>query len=63
MYAIRSYYDLGSLKGAKKLAGMDSVVAKDVKLGKKPLIGDEAVKSKTVIQLGPHDGQVEEGSW
>ena len=42
---------------------MDSVAGKGVKLGKKPLAGNEAVKPKTVIHLGPHDGQVEEGNW
>jgi len=59
------YYDdqLVALKGSNKLAGMDSVATKGVKLGNKPLADTEAVKPKTVIHLGPHDGQVEEGNW
>ena len=40
------YYDdeLGALNGPKKLAGLDSVVAKGEKLGEKPIVENDAVK-------------------
>lgn len=48
------YYDdkLNALSGAKKLAGMDSVAAKGVKLGEKPLVENDAVKPQTIVPLG-----------
>lgn len=59
------YYDdhLVALKGARELAGLDSVEAKWTKLGKEALAGNEAVKPKPVINLGPHHGQIKEGNW
>lgn len=42
----------GALSGAKTLAGMDSVAAKGMKLGKKPLVANEAVKPQNTVSLG-----------
>ena len=59
------YYDdkLGALSGAKKLAGMDSVAAKGVKLGEKPLAENEAVKPQKIVPLGSGSSKVSEGKW
>lgn len=59
------YYDdkLGALSGAKKLAGMDSVAAKGVKLGEKPLVENEMVNPQKIVQLGSGTAKVSEGKW
>ena len=59
------YYDdkLDVLSGGKTLAGMDSVAAKAVKLGKKPLVDNEEVKPKKVVVLGSYPSKVNEGKW
>ncbi len=54
---------LGVLAGAKKLAQLDSVAAKSVKLGDKPLSENDAVEPKTVVQIGSKSGKVSEGKW
>ncbi len=60
------YYDdkLGALGGAKKLAGMDSVAAKCVKSGGKPLVDNDAVNPKKIVQLGAGDSaEVNDWDW
>lgn len=59
------YYDdkLGALSGAKKLAGMDSVAAKGVKLGEKPLVENDVVNPQKIVPLGSGSAKVNEGSW
>lgn len=59
------YYDdtLCALSGGKKLAGMDSVAAKGVKLGEKPLAENEAVKPQKIVPLGSGSSKVNEGKW
>jgi len=57
------YYsaDKVALKGAKKLARLDSLAAKAVKLGAK-LNDNEFVEPKRIVSLGPK-GQVSDGQW
>lgn len=59
------YYDdkLGALSGAKRLAGMDSVAAKGVKLGEKPLVENDAVTPQKIVPLGSGSTKVNEGKW
>ena len=59
------YYDdkLNVLDGAKKLAEMDSVAAKGVKFGEKPLMENDAVKPQKVVPLGSGGVQVKDGKW
>jgi hypothetical protein len=59
------YYDdkLKALSGAKKLAGMDSVAAKGVKLGEKPLAENDAVNPSNIISCGSSSERVREGKW
>lgn len=59
------YYDdkLGALSGAKKLAGMDSVAAKGVKLGEKPLVENDVVNPQKIVSLGSGSAKVNEGKW
>lgn len=60
-----AYYDenLVALTGAKKLAELDSVAAKGVKLGEKPLPENEAVKPQTIVPLGVGAANVNDGKW
>jgi hypothetical protein len=57
------YYDaeLKALGGSKKLAWLDSVAAKIVKKGKKPLQDNEPVEPTNVKKLAPHPKVVREG--
>ena len=59
------YYDdsLKALDGAKKLAGLDSVAAKAVKLGNKPLTANQSIKQPTVISLSLGSNQINDGKW
>lgn len=58
------YADSGAaLEGAKRLAQLDSVAAKGVKLGPRPLPGNEAIKPTRVIPLGPMADVVQDGDW
>lgn len=59
------YYDdkLGTLSGAKKLAGMDSVAAKGVKLGENPLVENDAVKPQKIVPIASGSANVNEGKW
>jgi hypothetical protein len=59
------YYDdkLAALAGAKTLATLDSVAAKGVKLGEKPLQGNVPVEPKKVVHLGKDPNRVSEGQW
>lgn len=59
------YYDdkLGALSGAKKLAGMDSIAAKGVKLGEKPLVENDVVNPQKIVSLGSGSAKVNEGKW
>lgn len=59
------YYDdkLGALSGAKKLAGMDSVAAKGIKLGEKPLLENDVINPHKIVSLGAGSAKVNEGKW
>jgi len=59
------YYDdnLDVLNGAKKLAGLDSVAAKGVKLGDKPLSENYPVQPQKIVPLGCGSAKVNEGKW
>jgi hypothetical protein len=59
------YYadNLSALTGSAKLAEMDSVAAKGVKLGDKPLKENQALQPTKVIQLGTNLNRVSEGNW
>ncbi len=59
------YYDdeLGALGGGKKLAGMDSVAAKGVKLSEAPFLDNNAVKPQKVVSLGSGAAEVSDGKW
>jgi hypothetical protein len=59
------YYDdgLNALGGAKKLAGLDSVAAKAVKLGNKPLAANQSIKPPKVITLSSGANQISDGQW
>ncbi|QLQ25805.1 MAG: hypothetical protein HZT41_13885 [Dechloromonas sp.] len=59
------YYDdrFGSLNGAKKLAGLDSVATKGSKLGAIPLPENDAIKPAKIIHLGSPPTKVSEGNW
>lgn len=59
------YYDdkLQVLKGSKKLAGLDSVAAKGVKLGEKPLPENDPVQPAKVLPLASTKDCVADGKW
>ncbi len=59
------YYDADkkALKGAKKLANLDSVAAKKIKKGHGVLAENESVAPDKVIPLGVHRPQVREGKF
>lgn len=59
------YYDdkLGALTGAAKLSQLDSVAAKTVKLGEKPMGENDAVEPLKIVPLGPGSANVKEGKW
>lgn len=59
------YYDdrLAALGGAKKLAGMDSVAAKGVKLGEQPLMKNDPAKPQNVVAIGSGGARVSQGKW
>lgn len=59
------YYDdrLVALGGAKKLAGVDSVAAKGVKLGEQPLVKNDPAKPQNVVALGSGSAKVSQGKW
>jgi hypothetical protein len=59
------YYDdsLKALDGAKKLAVLDSVAAKTVKLGNKPLAANQSIKPQTVVSLGSGSNKISDGQW
>ena len=59
------YYDdkLVALSGTKKLAEMDSIAAKGVKLGEKPLVDNDAVKPQKIGPLGVAATKVNDGKW
>lgn len=59
------YFDdtRGKLTGTKKLAGLDSVAAKGVKLGGKPLSENEPAMPNASVQLGPGSNKVSEEKW
>lgn len=52
-----------ALSGTKKLAGMDSVAAKGVKLGEKPLVENNAVNPQKIVRLGSASAKVNDGNW
>jgi len=59
------YYDDKSnpLQGSTKLAGLDSVAAKTLKLGEKPMKNNEAVTPTKINSLGPNTAKVIDGKW
>ena len=59
------YYDdkLKKLNGSDKLRGLDSVAAKTIKLGDKPINNNEAVTPVKIHTLGPKSTKVTEGQW
>ena len=59
------YYDteLKALKGAGKLAGLDSVAAKKIKKGEGTLADNAAAKTPHVVKLGPDRDTVREGEF
>lgn len=59
------YYDdkLVAIEGAKALAGLDSVAARGVKLGEKPLPDNDAVNPTAVVKLGVGISNVSDGKW
>lgn len=59
------YYNdqMGTLSGAKKLAGLDSVAARGVKLGETPLPQNAAVTPSSIVQLGPGAPKIADGKW
>ena len=59
------YYDdkLKKLKGSTKLSGLDSVAAKKIKLGEKPLKDNESVEPTVIQTLGQNSSKVTEGQW
>lgn len=59
------HYDEGAAcrPGAPRLAGMDSVAAKAVKLGQSVLPENDAVTPDHVVELGPRWHQVTDGRW
>lgn len=59
------YYDdsLNALTGAIKLAGLDSVAAKTVKIGNKPLAANQSIKQPTVISISSGSNQISDGEW
>ena len=59
------YYDaeLKALKGADKLAGLDSVAASRIKKGEGVLVDNEAVATPHVVKLGPTADAVREGEF
>lgn len=59
------YYDdsLNALIGAKKLAELDSVAAKTVKIGDKPLAANQSIKQPNVISISSGSNQINDGEW
>jgi hypothetical protein len=59
------YYDdrLEAKSGSPKLAGMDSVAAKLIKQGGKPMADNKAVKATPIVTISPPTGKVKDGSW
>ncbi|MBT7788614.1 MAG: hypothetical protein HN757_07020, partial [Calditrichaeota bacterium] len=59
------YYDdkLNTLQGSAKLAGLDSVAAKTLKLGEKPMKNNGAVTPTKIKSLGPNTAKVIDGKW
>ena len=59
------FYDDKSnpLQGSTKLAGLDSVAAKTLKLGEKPMKNNEAVTPTKINSLGPNTAKVIDGKW
>lgn len=59
------YYDdqLNALKGGDALAGLDSVAAKGIKLGEKPLKENEVVDPQNIKSSGPVSSEVGDGKW
>ena len=59
------YYDekRAALGGAAPLANLDSVAAKTVKLGARPLADNDAVQPQKVLPLGPGAAKVSDGNW
>ena len=59
------YYDdkLEAMDGSKKLAGLDSVAAKAIKLGDKVLGDNAPVDPAEVVKLGPASSKISDGRW
>ncbi len=59
------YYDheKNALKGAERLAKLDSVAAKKIKKGEGPLKDNDPATPETVVKLGPNKFSVREGEF
>jgi hypothetical protein len=59
------YYDdkLEAMDGSNKLAGLDSVAAKAIKLGDKVLGDNAPVDPAEVVKLGPASLKISDGRW
>jgi hypothetical protein len=59
------YYadNLSALTGSAKLAGMDSVAAKGVKIGEQPLPENEMAHPAHVVALGHSQHKISDGNW
>ena len=59
------YYDdkLEAMDGSKKLAGLDSVAAKAIKLGEYALGDNAPVDPEEVVKLGPASSKISDGRW
>ncbi len=54
---------LTAVSGAKKLAGLDSVAAKGIKAGEKPLPANNPITPTNVVPIGSGSAKVKEGNW
>jgi hypothetical protein len=59
------YYDdkLEAMDGSKRLAGLDSVAAKAIKLGEYTLGDNAPVDPEEVVKLGPASSKISDGRW
>ena len=59
------YYDdkLEVMGGSKKLAGLDSIATKAIKIGGQALGDNEPVDTATVVKLGPASSNISDDNW
>jgi hypothetical protein len=51
------------MDGSKRLAGLDSVAAKAIKLGEYALGDNAPVDPEEVVKLGPASSKISDGRW